>query len=188
MITFNDDKQQKQLDALRHEEEEELLQMLSKRYSLPYVDLSAVSIETDALRMIPEDEAKEAKAAAVLQVVEEQLYTPVGLRTLPNTDEHYIPAYGGDQWHRDSAYHQGTVWSWLLGPYVYALISVNDFRDKAQKVINDFAHHLDEACIGSVSEIFDADAPYHPRGCFAQAWGVAEILRVIKQYDLGQKY
>lgn len=127
---------------------------------------------------------EEAKAAAVLQVVEEQLYTPVGLRTLPNTDKHYIPVYGGDQWHRDSAYHEGTVWSWLLGPYVDALISVNDLRDKTQKVINDFAYHLNEACIGSVSEIFDADVPHHPRGCFAQAWGIAEILRVIKEYDL----
>lgn len=131
---------------------------------------------------------EEAKAAAVLQVVEEQLYTPVGLRTLPNTDEHYIPVYGGDQWHRDSAYHEGTVWSWLLGPYVDALISINDLREKAQKVITDFAYHLNEAYIGSVSEIFDADAPHHPRGCVAQAWGVAEILRVIKQYDLVRKY
>ena len=127
---------------------------------------------------------EEAKAAAVLQVIEEQLYTTVGLRTLPETDKHYIPVYGGDQWHRDSAYHEGTAWSWLLGPYVDALIRVNDLRDKAEKVINDFAYHLNEACIGSVSEIFDAKAPHHPRGCFAQAWGVAEILRVIKEYNL----
>ena len=127
---------------------------------------------------------EEAKAAAVLQVIEEQLYTTVGLRTLPETDKHYIPVYGGDQWHRDSAYHEGTAWSWLLGPYVDALIRVNDLRDKAKKVINDFAYHLNEACIGSVSEIFDAKTPHYPRGCFAQAWGVAEILRVIKEYNL----
>lgn len=129
---------------------------------------------------------EEAKAAAVLQIVEEQLYTPVGLKSLPKTDSHYIPVYGGDAWHRDSSYHEGTVWSWLLGPYVDALIRVNDLRDKAQKVISDFAYHLNEACIGSVSEIFDADAPHHPRGCFAQAWGVAEILRVIKEYNLSE--
>lgn len=127
---------------------------------------------------------EEEKAAAVLQAAEEQLYTPVGLRSLPKTDEHYVPVYGGDQWHRDSAYHEGTVWSWLLGPYVDALIKVNDLRDKALKVINDFSYHLNEACIGSVSEIFDADPPHHPRGCFAQAWGVAEVIRVIKEYSL----
>lgn len=129
---------------------------------------------------------EEAKAAAVLEVVEEQLYTPVGLKSLPKTDSHYIPVYGGDAWHRDSAYHEGTVWSWLLGPYVDALIKVNDLRDKAQKVIDDFSYHLNEACIGSVSEIFDADAPHHPRGCFAQAWGVAEILRVIREYNFSE--
>lgn len=133
---------------------------------------------------LPYPLVEEAKAAAILEVIEEQLYTSVGLRSLPKADPHYIPVYGGDAWHRDSAYHEGTVWSWLLGPYVDALIRVNDLRDKAQKVINDFAYHLNEACIGSVSEIFDADPPHHPRGCFAQAWGVAEILRVIKEYSL----
>src|SRR5204862_6524808 len=68
---------------------------------------------------------EEAKAAAVLQIVEDQLYTPVGLKSLPKNDAHYTPVYGGDAWHRDSSYHEGTVWSWLLGPYVDALIRVN---------------------------------------------------------------
>jgi predicted glycogen debranching enzyme len=133
---------------------------------------------------LPYPLVEEAKAASVLQVVEEQLYTPVGLKSLPKTDVYYVPVYGGDALHRDSSYHEGTVWSWLLGPYVDALIKVNDLREKAQKVIDDFSWHLNEACIGSVSEIFDADAPHHPRGCFAQAWGVAEILRVIKDHQL----
>ncbi|WP_276500362.1 amylo-alpha-1,6-glucosidase [Terrimonas pollutisoli] len=132
------------------------------------------------------------KARSVLQVVEEKLYTPVGLRSLPAEDVHYIPKYGGDQWHRDSAYHQGTVWSWLLGPYVDAIMSVPEFvgldglmgKSKAKKIIADFSYHLAEGCIGSVSEIFDAAPPHHPRGCVAQAWGVAEVLRVIKQYRL----
>ena len=135
------------------------------------------------------------KAKAIFKIAEEQLYTPVGLRSLPKNDIHYIPVYGGDAWHRDSSYHEGTVWSWLLGPYVDVIMSDPAFvgldglggKEKALKVISDFTYHLNEACIGSVSEIFDADAPHHPRGCVAQAWGVAEILRVIIDYELGNQ-
>ena len=124
------------------------------------------------------------KANAVLRTVEAQLYTPVGLRSLSENDSQYIPTYGGDSWHRDAAYHQGTVWSWLLGPFIDALIKVDGNTNRAKKVITKFTYHLQEGCIGSVSEIFDAAPPHHPRGCIAQAWGVAEILRVIKEYDL----
>lgn len=123
-------------------------------------------------------------AIAVLHAVKEQLYTPVGLRTLPANNGDYKPVYGGDQWHRDAAYHQGTAWSWLLGPYIDAIIRVTGNRSEALQVIENFMHHLNEGCIGSVSEIFDADAPNHPRGCIAQAWGVAEILRVVRDYEL----
>lgn len=124
------------------------------------------------------------KAEAVLKVVEEKLYTPVGLRSLSVEDAHYVHQYGGDQWHRDSAYHEGTVWSWLLGAYVDALIKVRGEKSEVKEVIDDFSYHLNEACIGSVSEIFDADAPHHARGCVAQAWGVAELLRLMKEYEL----
>jgi predicted glycogen debranching enzyme len=132
------------------------------------------------------------KAIAVLNAIERKLYTPVGIRTLPAEDERYVATYGGNQRSRDAAYHQGTVWSWLLGAYVDAIIAEPGFagldglsgKKKAQKIINDFKYHLTEGCIGSVSEIFDADAPHHPRGCVAQAWGVAEVLRVIKKYKL----
>jgi glycogen debranching enzyme len=124
------------------------------------------------------------KAKAIVKIVEDKLYTPVGLRSLPADDVHYIHKYGGDQWHRDSSYHEGTVWSWLLGPYIDSLIKVKSEKSKVKKVIEDFKYHLNEGCIGSVSEIFDADAPHHPRGCIAQAWGVAEVLRVIKDYSL----
>jgi predicted glycogen debranching enzyme len=129
-------------------------------------------------------EGKQAKQ--VLKIVEEQLYTAVGLKSLPAGDAHYVPVYGGDQWHRDSSYHEGTVWSWLLGPFVDAVMKVNGEKGKtkAKKIINVFKYHLNEECIGSVSEIFDADAPHHPRGCIAQAWGVAEVLRVMKEYKL----
>ncbi|MEP7317532.1 MAG: amylo-alpha-1,6-glucosidase [Panacibacter sp.] len=124
------------------------------------------------------------KAKAILEIVEEKLYTPVGLRSLTKDDEHYIGTYGGDAYKRDAAYHQGTVWSWLLGPYVDAVMKVEGDKIKAKKIIEDFKYHLNEGCIGSVSEIMDADGDNHPRGCIAQAWGVAEVLRVIKDYEL----
>jgi predicted glycogen debranching enzyme len=124
------------------------------------------------------------KAKAILKAVEENLYTPVGLRSLPKSDVHYVGVYGGDQWHRDSSYHEGTVWSWLLGAYVDALIKTKSEKSKIENVITAFQYHLNEGCIGSVSEIFDADEPHHPRGCVAQAWGVAEWLRVMKENGL----
>jgi glycogen debranching enzyme len=129
---------------------------------------------------------KGEQAKSVLQMITEQLYTPVGLKSLPAKDPQYVPLYEGDRYKRDGAYHQGTVWSWLLGPYVDAIIKVKGEAGKveAQKIIDDFKYHLNEACIGSVSEIFDAEAPHHPKGCIAQAWGVAEVLRVIKEYGL----
>lgn len=126
------------------------------------------------------------KIKSILSVIKDELYTPVGLRTLPQSDVHYIHHYGGDQWHRDSAYHEGTVWSWLLGAYVDAIMKsgARGNKSEARKIIEDFGYHLNEGCIGSVSEIFDADAPHHPRGCVAQAWGVAEVLRVMVEYEL----
>jgi glycogen debranching enzyme len=132
------------------------------------------------------------QAKAILKTVEEKLYTPVGLRSLPQDDSRYVCVYGGDAFKRDSCYHQGTVWGWLLGPYVDTLMSEPGFvgldglsgKEKAKNVIERFQYHLNEGCIGSVSEIFDADAPHYPRGCAAQAWSVGEILRVIKEYDL----
>jgi predicted glycogen debranching enzyme len=125
-------------------------------------------------------------AKAVFAIAEEKLYTPVGLRSLAKSDAPYTPVYGGDAWHRDSAYHQGTVWSWLLGPYVDAIMKVQgqEGKEHAKDVIDNFSYHLNEACLGSVSEIFDAEPPHHPRGCIAQAWGVAEVLRVITDYQL----
>lgn len=124
------------------------------------------------------------RADAVLQIVTEKLYTPVGLRSLSPDDESYIGIYSGDPYKRDSSYHQGTVWSWLLGPYIDALVKIKGHGPEAKGIIDVFKQHLKQACIGSIPEIFDGDAPHHPKGCVAQAWGVAEILRVIKQYGL----
>jgi len=134
----------------------------------------------------------EEQTIAILKISEEKLYTPVGLRSLSPDDSRYIGVYGGDAYTRDSAYHQGTVWSWLLGPYIDAIMTTTGFigngglsgKEMAKKIIDDFTFHLDEAGIGTVSEIFDGDAPHCPRGCVAQAWSVGELLRVIKQYNL----
>lgn len=128
------------------------------------------------------------KAQQVLDIVTEKLYTPVGLRSLSADHPSYVGMYGGDALHRDSAYHQGTVWSWLLGIYVDAIIATQKGQGRyhAQQAVENFKYHLNEGCIGSVSEIFDGDAPHHPRGCVAQAWGVAEMLRIIRDYNLAE--
>jgi predicted glycogen debranching enzyme len=114
----------------------------------------------------------------VLEVVRNELLTPVGLRSLSPKHPDYKPRYDGDLRARDAAYHQGTVWAWLIGPFIDAWIKVHpeDHRG-ARRFLEGFVHHLGEACIGSISEIFDAEAPYTPRGCVAQAWSVAEVLR-----------
>jgi predicted glycogen debranching enzyme len=119
------------------------------------------------------------KAKKVLKIVEAKLYTPVGLRSLAADDPNYRPHYGGDQWSRDSAYHQGTVWSWLLGPMITAIVRVEGEAGKkrAQQLLENIKPHLSDAGIGTISEIFDAEPPHLPRGCMAQAWGVAEVLR-----------
>ncbi|HEY8936249.1 MAG TPA: amylo-alpha-1,6-glucosidase, partial [Cyclobacteriaceae bacterium] len=125
------------------------------------------------------------KAKQVLDKVTANLLTPKGLRSLAPTNQGYCPRYGGSPWQRDGAYHQGTVWSFLIGPYIDALFYVDkNAKAEAASILKTFLLHLDEACLGSVSEIFDAEAPYNSRGSVAQAWGVAEVLRVIKEYDL----
>jgi predicted glycogen debranching enzyme len=114
----------------------------------------------------------------VLQVVEEKLLTPVGLRSLSRDHPDYKPKYFGDLRARDAAYHQGTVWAWLIGPFIDAWLRVNpDQRNEARKFLKGFEPDLNEACIGTISEIFDAEPPFTPRGCVSQAWSVAEVLR-----------
>ncbi len=115
---------------------------------------------------------------SVLEVVRENLLTPVGLRSLAPGHGDYKARYDGDLRSRDAAYHQGTVWGWLIGPFIDAWLRVHpEDAQGRRKLLEGFAPHLDEACIGSISEIFDAEAPYTPRGCAAQAWSVAEVLR-----------
>jgi predicted glycogen debranching enzyme len=115
---------------------------------------------------------------AVLNVVRQRLLTPVGLRTLAPGHPDYKAKYFGDLRARDAAYHQGTVWPWLIGPFIDAWLRVYPTdRARARSFLEGLVPHLGEACLGTISEIFDADPPFTPRGCVAQAWSVAEMLR-----------
>ncbi len=115
---------------------------------------------------------------AVLETVRRELLTPVGLRSLSPAHPDYKRQYFGDLRTRDAAYHQGTVWSWLIGPFIDAWLARHpDDAEGARRFVAPALAHLDQGCVGSVSEVFDAEAPYAPRGCIAQAWGVAEWLR-----------
>jgi predicted glycogen debranching enzyme len=113
----------------------------------------------------------------VLEVVRNRLVTPYGLRTLSADHPDYKPHYRGDLRSRDAAYHQGTVWPWLIGHYVDACLKVRPDSIAARQLLHAFRDHLCHAGIGSISEIFDAEEPYEPGGCIAQAWSVAEVLR-----------
>ena len=114
----------------------------------------------------------------VVEVVRRQLLTPVGLRSLAPGHADYKPKYLGDLRARDAAYHQGTVWGWLIGPFIDAWLKLHpEDRVGARRFLEGFVPHLGEACLGSISEIFDAEDPFTPRGCIAQAWSVAEVLR-----------
>ncbi|AQT68590.1 putative glycogen debranching enzyme, archaeal type [Anaerohalosphaera lusitana] len=125
------------------------------------------------------------KQKAVVNAVERELWTPYGLRTLAPEDSRYKGTYEGDQMQRDCAYHQGTVWPHLIGPFLEAYLKVNDFSkesvETAGKYLQPLMDHFNgSGCIGSISEIFDGDEPHAPRGCFAQGWAVAEVLRLYK--------
>ncbi|OIO96479.1 MAG: hypothetical protein AUJ92_05865 [Armatimonadetes bacterium CG2_30_59_28] len=128
------------------------------------------------------------RARQVVATVERELLTPYGLRSLSPRDDRYCGRYEGDQWRRDGAYHQGTVWAWLMGPFITAYLKVNDRSDAARQQASAWLaglrSHLHQAGIGQVSEIFDGDPPHSPRGCFAQAWSVGELLRVLLEEQL----
>jgi predicted glycogen debranching enzyme len=128
-----------------------------------------------------------ARAARVLAAIEEHLATPVGLRSLAPGEPGYRPSYTGGPVERELAYHQGTVWSWLLGPYLTALTRVQGpaGRKKARQLFADLEPRLAEAGLGSLSEVYDAEPPHAPRGCIARAWTVGELLRAWSE-DLRQ--
>ncbi len=130
----------------------------------------AISLEHPVLRR--------ERWESVLAVVERDLLTPVGLRSLSPNNTEYKKNYHGDLKTRDAAYHQGTVWAWLIGPFIDAWLKLHPHElEKARSFLRAFPGHLNEAGLGTISEVFDAEAPHIPRGCVAQAWSVAEVLR-----------
>ncbi len=131
---------------------------------------------------------EELRWGAVLKVVKDRLLTPVGLRSLAPGQKDFKARYDGDLRSRDAAYHQGTVWAWLIGPFIDAWLRVHpgDFGT-ARSFLEGFKPQLREICVGSISEIFDAEPPFTPRGCCAQAWSVAEVLRCFVKTSGGSE-
>jgi predicted glycogen debranching enzyme len=118
----------------------------------------------------------------VFEVVRDRLMTPLGLRSLAPGHRDYKAQYYGDLRARDAAYHQGTVWGWLAGPFVDAWLKIHpEDKPGARTYLEGFAPHLSDAGVGTMSEVFDAETPYTPRGCIAQAWSVAEVLRCLEK-------
>ena len=134
---------------------------------------------------LPTPLVSEERARSILQVVQEKLLTPFGLRSVAPDDPAYRNLYAGNSYQRDSAYHQGTVWPWLLGPYIdgylFAYGTSSQTVTNLLSLLDPFKRHLQEAMLGSISEIFDPEPPYTPKGCGAQAWSVAELLRVYQK-------
>lgn len=128
-----------------------------------------------------------APARKVVDKVEAELLTPFGLRSLSPRDPSYAPIYKGSPLERDAAYHQGTVWAWLIGPFIDAYRRTHSKDAMAERRIVEMTSglqtHLSGAMVGQISEIFDGDAPHNPRGAAAQAWSVAELLRVMRNHN-----
>ncbi|MFN8456318.1 MAG: amylo-alpha-1,6-glucosidase [Anaerolineae bacterium] len=139
---------------------------------------------------LPYSPLESRQQRAVVDVCARRLLTSHGLRSLAPDHPAYVDHYGGDSRQRDGAYHQGTVWSWLMGPFVSAHLHVYGDRAQAQSYLWPLVRHLSGHGLGSISEIFDANPPFTPRGCIAQAWGVAELLRAwqatLTQGERGQ--
>ena len=137
---------------------------------------------------LPYPVLEEDNYAAVVSRVRQCLLTPYGLRTLAPSAPDYHSLYEGGPAERDGAYHQGTVWTWLLGAYGDALLRAAwDEAGAADALLQTltplFTRHLTEAGVGSISEIFDGDPPHRPDGCIAQAWSVAESLRLLRTLE-----
>ncbi|WP_159790675.1 amylo-alpha-1,6-glucosidase [Sodalinema gerasimenkoae] len=130
---------------------------------------------------LPQSLLTKGRGRSLLAVVGRELLTSYGLRSLSPQDPQYCGEYGGDRWQRDGAYHQGTVWSWLLGPFALAHYKIHGDKALARSFLDPLFDHLQDGAVGSISEIFDGNPPHTPRGCFAQAWSVAELLRVMGQ-------
>ena len=132
---------------------------------------------------LPESPLSPDRQAAVVDACARTLLTSYGIRTLAPSDQGYRGHYGGDQSNRDGAYHQGAAWAWLMGPFVAAHLRVHQDTEAALRMLEPFGDHLLDAGLGTLSEIFDGNAPFIPRGCIAQAWSVGEILRTYASIE-----
>ena len=125
---------------------------------------------------------------AVVEVVRRELLTPYGLRTLAVSESRYCGRIEGGPRQRDAAYHNGTVWPWLIGPFIEAYLGANGnsqaAKAQARLWLGPLITHMEEGCLGQIAEVFDGDAPHRPGGCFAQAWSIAEVLRAALLADL----
>jgi predicted glycogen debranching enzyme len=125
---------------------------------------------------------------AVVEVVRRELLTPMGLRTLARSDPNYHGVYSGPQRQRDEAYHNGTVWPWLLGGFLDAFLKVHnrsaDSIEQARRWLLPLLNQMHHGCIGQIGEIYEGDEPHRPVGCFAQAWSVAEVLRLALELKM----
>jgi predicted glycogen debranching enzyme len=137
---------------------------------------------------LPHSPLDAGQQQAVVEVVRRELLTPYGLRTLARSDPKYCGRYCGDQWGRDSAYHNGTVWPWPLGAFLEAYLKVNRRSpaavEQARKWLRPLIEHMEQNCIGQIAEIFEAEEPHRPAGCPAQAWSVAEVLRMAVELQI----
>jgi glycogen debranching enzyme len=145
-------------------------------------------IETDGLAVggLPVALIEGEAARRIVDAVEARLWTPIGLRSLAPADPRYAGRYEGDGARRDAVYHQGTVWPWLLGPFIDAWVRMHggseEVRAEARRrFVQPVLDHLEEAGLGHVSEIADGDAPHTPRGCPFQAWSLGELIRVMEE-------
>jgi glycogen debranching enzyme len=126
---------------------------------------------------------EQEKSQKVAEVVNRELVTPYGLKTLSVSDPKFVGKCSGDSRSRDMAYHNGTIWPWLLGPYVTAYLKVNDYSAKARDqmlenlILPLFTVGIHQGGLGTINEIYDCDPPNEPRGCISQAWSIAEPLR-----------
>jgi glycogen debranching enzyme len=134
---------------------------------------------------LPESPLAPERRRAVVDAVAARLLTSDGLRSLAPDHPQYQGQYGGDQWVRDGAYHQGTVWAWLLGPFALAHFRVYRDSDAARSFLRPLSDHLGDYRIGSIAEIFDGEPPFRAAGCIAQAWSVAETLRAWHELARG---
>ncbi len=138
---------------------------------------------------LPNSPLSGEQQAAVVDVVRRELLTPMGLLTLDPASQGYCPLYRGDQFHRDRAYHNGTIWPWLIGAFVEAYLRVNQNSPTAREQARAWLFPLIDSmettgCVGSLSEIYEAQFPHRPVGCFAQAWSIAEVLRLAMVLEM----